>query len=254
MLILSAGNLAAPNLSHGFFGRPGGVSSGIYAGLNCSPGSGDAPEAVAENRRRAVEALGARQLCTLYQIHSADVVIVDQPWETSPKADALATRQPGIAIGILTADCAPVLLADAEAGVIGAAHAGWKGALGGVTDSVIAAMESLGAVRARIAAAVGPCIARQSYEVDAAFRNGFLSAAMQNADFFVPGRRQDRFQFDLEAYVVMRLRRAGIASVEPLHADTYAREADFYSYRRATHRGESDYGRDLSLIALKAGL
>jgi polyphenol oxidase len=253
MLILRAANLAAPNLSHGFFGRPGGVSSGIYAGLNCGPGSGDAPEAVAENRRRALEALSARQLCTLYQIHSADVVIVNQPWETSPKADALATRLAGIAIGILTADCAPVLLADAAAGVIGAAHAGWKGALGGVTDAVIAAMESLGAVRLRIAAAVGPCIAQQSYEVDAAFRNGFLSAAVQNADFFVPGQH-GRFQFDLEAYVEMRLRRAGIGSVEPLHADTYASEADFYSYRRATHRGESDYGRDLSVIALKAGL
>jgi polyphenol oxidase len=253
MLILRAGNFAAPNLSHGFFGRQGGVSSGIYAGLNCGPGSGDAPEAVAENRRRVLEALGARHLCTLYQIHSADVVIVTNPWETSPKADALATRQPGIAIGVLTADCAPVLLADAEAGVIGAAHAGWKGALGGVTDSVIAAMESLGAVRSRIAAAVGPCIAQQSYEVDAAFRDRFLSAAVQNADFFLPGRH-DRFQFDLEAYAVMRLRRAGIGSVEGLAADTYAREADFYSYRRATHRGEPDYGREVSMIALKAGL
>jgi polyphenol oxidase len=254
MLILRAGNLAAPTLSHGFFGRPGGVSTGVYAGLNCGPGSGDNREVVAENRRLALEALGARQLCTLYQVHSADVVIVNEPWESAPHADALATRMPGIAIGVLTADCAPVLLADAEAGVIAAAHAGWKGAIAGVTDAAIATMEKLGARRGRIAAAVGPCIAQASYEVDAAFRNKFLSAYVKNAAFFLPGTRQDRFQFDLEAYVAMRLNRAGIGSVELLHADTYARETDFYSYRRATHRGESDYGRDLSVITLKAGL
>jgi len=251
MLILRAGNLAAPHLAHGFFGRPGGVSTGLYAGLNCGPGSGDAREAVAENRRRVMAALGAAQLCTLYQIHSNNVVIVTAPWQgQGPEADALVTRMPGIAIGVLTADCAPVLLADAQAGVIGAAHAGWKGALAGVTDSAVAAMEELGAVRARIAAAVGPCIAQASYEVDAAFRERFLADATANAGFFLPGARETRFQFGLEAYVAQRLERAGIGSVECCGSDTYAREADFYSYRRATHRGESDYGRDLSAIVL----
>jgi hypothetical protein len=250
MLILRAGNLAAPNLSHGFFGRPGGVSTGVYAGLNCGPGSGDAREAVMENRRRATAALEGAQLCTLYQIHSNNVVIVTEPWQTAPQADALVTRLPGLALGVLTADCAPVLLADAVAGVVGAAHAGWKGALLGVTDSAVAVMEELGAVRARIAAAVGPCIGQASYEVDAAFRDRFLVDATANATFFVPGERENRFRFDLESYVVMRLKRAGIGSVERISADTYARETDFYSYRRATHRSEPDYGRELSAIVL----
>jgi polyphenol oxidase len=252
MLILKAANLASAKLAHGFFGRPGGASSGIYAGLNCGPGSGDARDAVVENRRRATEALGAAQLCTLYQIHSATTVSVIEPWqiEASPQADALVTRVPGLAIGVLTADCTPVLLAETQAGVIGAAHAGWKGALGGVTDSAIAAMEALGASRARIAAAVGPCIGLASYEVDAGFRSGFLAAEAGNAIYFVPGGRANFFRFDLESYVVARLQRAGIGSVARVSADTYARESDFYSFRRATHRGEPDYGRELSAIAL----
>lgn len=253
MLILKAANLAAPTIDHGFFGRPGGVSQGVYAGLNCGPGSGDAADAVRENRRRAMAALGDAALVTCYQVHSATAVTVTAAWPAgeAPHADAMATAVPGLALGILTADCAPVLLADAAAGVIGAAHAGWKGALGGVTDSVIAAMEALGASRSRIAAAVGPCIAQVSYEVDDAFRDRFVTADGDNAAFFATGAREGRFHFDLEAYVVERLARANVSDIAALHADTYADANAFFSFRRATHRGESDYGRDLSAIVLK---
>jgi YfiH family protein len=254
MLILKAGALDAPHIEHAFFGRPGGVSTGVYAGLNCGPGSGDDREAVLENRRRALAALGGNTLVSLYQIHSADAVIVTEPWQigAAPQADAMATKVPGIALGILTADCAPVLLADAEAGVIGAAHAGWKGAIGGVTDGVIAAMEQLGARRGAIKAAIGPCIAQDSYEVDAAFRERFLAAAETNAVFFRTGSRQGHFHFALEAYVAARVTAAGIATVEKLSADTYASDAQFFSFRRTTHHGEHDYGRDLSAIVLKS--
>ena len=234
MLILRAETLP---LAHGFFGRAGGVSDGIFASLNCGPGSGDERAKVMENRRRVSDALGGR-LLTLYQIHSAEAVTVAAPWEQGPQADAMATNVPGLALGILTADCAPVLFADAEARVIGAAHAGWKGAAGGVTDAAIAAMESLGARRERIAAAIGPCISQANYETGPEFRERF------DAKFFA-GRH-----FDLEAYVAERLAKAGIASVERLAACTYARENDFFSYRRATHRGESDYGRQVSAIML----
>jgi polyphenol oxidase len=253
MLVANAANLAAPGIAHGFFGRPGGVSQGVYAGLNCGPGSGDDRTAVAENRRRAMQALGDAELVTLYQIHSATAVTVTSPWGAgeSPQADAMATTAPGVALGILTADCAPVLLADAAAGVIGAAHAGWKGAIGGVTDAVIAKMEELGANRTRIAAAIGPCIAQTSYEVDAAFRDRFLADDVSNTTYFLGGARAERFHFNLEAYVAMRLARAGVTNVEKLSADTYAHEDRFFSFRRATHRGEKDYGRDLSAIVLK---
>jgi len=254
MLILRARNLTNPQIAHGFFGRKAGVSQGVYASLNCGPGSGDDRAAVVENRRRALAELGAERLCTVYQIHSAETVTVTKPWEIdgSPQADASVTKLPGVALGVLTADCAPVLMADAQAGVIGAAHAGWKGALGGITDSTIAAMERLGASRARITAAIGPCIGRQSYEVDASFRDGFLRSDSANAAFFVPGDREAFFRFDLESYVAMRLKSAGLRSIERLGSDTYAREDDFYSFRRATHRGETDYGRELSAIALIA--
>ncbi len=252
MLILKADNLALPNLAHAFFGRPGVVSSGVYAGLNCGPGSGDERDKVVENRRRAMDALGGAQLATLYQIHSAEAVTVTAPWQigASPHADAMATNIPGVALGILTADCAPVLLADARAGVIGAAHAGWKGAIGGVTDSAVAEMEKLGAERTRIAAAIGPCIAQASYEVDAGFRKRFLADDAANAAFFIASNRPDFHRFDLEGYVAMRLMRAGVTNVVRLSADTYVSEDRFYSYRRATHRGEADYGRDLSAIVL----
>ena len=253
MLILHAKNLSLPRLAHGFFGRQGGVSEGIYATLNCGPGSGDDRAKVIENRHRAMQALGAdARLVTLYQIHSAKAVIVTEPWEIaeSPQADGLATALPGIALGLLTADCAPVLLADAEAGVIGAAHAGWKGALDGVVESTVAVMARLGAMRGRIAAAIGPCISQASYEVDNEFRALFTQADSASARFFAPDDRPGRFRFDLENYVAARLALAGVVNAEKLGACTYARAGDFYSFRRATHAGEKDYGRDLSAIML----
>jgi YfiH family protein len=237
---------------HGFLGRRGGVSGGIHAGLNVGIGSEDSAEAVAENRARALQAVlpGAR-LVTLYQVHSADAVTVIEPFDDAlrPRADALVTNRPGLALGILTADCAPVLLADQEAGVIGAAHAGWKGALGGVTDSTLLAMEALGARRDRIAAAIGPCIARASYEVDAGFARRFEEDDPANERFFSAGR-PDHFQFDLEAYVAARLAAAGIGRIEMLGLDTYADPDRFFSYRRATHHGAPDYGRQISIIGL----
>lgn len=252
MLILNAPGLQAPGLAHGFFGRPGGVSQGVYAGLNCGPGSGDLREHVLENRRRALAALGdGLHLNTLYQIHSAEAVVTDAPWEIAPKADAMATRTPGLVLGILTADCAPVLLADPAARVIGAAHAGWKGAIGGVTDAVIGAMESLGAARGRMIAAIGPCIAQISYEVDAAFRARFLAESPAHDGFFIASTRADHFRFDLEGYVAGRLAKAGIAKVEKLGADTYPDAEKFFSFRRTTHLAEPDYGRELSAIVLQ---
>ena len=237
---------------HGFLGRKGGVSTGILAGLNVGLGSGDDRAALAENRRRAVEAVlpGAR-LATVHQVHSAEAVIVTEPFadDARPHVDAMVTDRPGLLLGILTADCAPVLLADVEAGVVGAAHAGWKGALHGVTDATIAAMETLGARRDRIAAAIGPCIARASYEVDDAFARRFEEADPANERFFFAGRAGHR-QFDLEAYVAARLAAAGVARVEALGLDTYSDENAFFSFRRATHRGEPDYGREISLIGL----
>lgn len=239
-------------LPHGFLGRRGGVSTGVVSGLNVGLGTGDEPEAVAENRARATDAVapGAR-LATVYQVHSPDCVTVNEPWPDAarPHADALVTDRPGLLLGVVTADCAPVLLADLQAGVVGAAHAGWKGAVGGVTDTTIAAMEALGAVRSRIVAAIGPCIAQASYEVDAGFRDRFVAAAATNARFFQSGR-PEHFQFDLEGYVAARLEAAGIGAVEPLGLDTYPAADRFYSFRRATHRAEPDYGRQISLIGL----
>jgi YfiH family protein len=239
-------------LAHGFLGRRGGVSTGATAGLNVGLGSADDPAAVAENRRLAAEAvLPGGRLVTAFQVHSAEVVTVAEAWEDDarPHADALVTDRPGLLLGILTADCAPVLFADAQAGVVGAAHAGWKGAIGGVTDATITAMERLGARRDRIVAAVGPCIARASYEVDDGFLATFAAADAANERFFAPGRERHH-QFDLEAYVVHRLAAAGLSRIEALGLDTYADEARFFSFRRATHRGEADYGRQVSVIAL----
>jgi hypothetical protein len=240
-------------VAHGFFTREGGVSTGIFASLNCGPGSGDDAANVIENRNRVREALGAKSLVSLYQIHSPKAVTVTTTWnhDERPQADAMATNLPGIAIGILTADCAPVLLADTQANVIGAAHAGWKGVLGGVTDSVIAAMEKLGAARARIAAAVGPCIGQANYEVGSEFLDAFRKADSSAMRFFVPSNREGHMRFDLQAYVVHRLRSAGVENVTARNACTYAQENAFFSYRRATHRGEKDYGRQISAIALK---
>jgi YfiH family protein len=243
---------ALEGLPHGFLGRAGGVSQGVCAGLNTGLGSGDERAAIDENRRRAVAAVapGAR-LVTVHQVHSPDAVYADAPWpeDQRPHADALVTDRPGLALGILTADCTPVLLADREAGVIAAAHAGWKGAFAGVIESAVQLMERHGAERARIAAAIGPVIARRSYEVDEAFLRRFAEADPGNERFFSPGR-DGHHQFDLEAYVLARLAEAGVPRAEALGLDTYAAPERFFSYRRATHRGEPSYGRQLSLIAL----
>ncbi|HEX3653643.1 MAG TPA: peptidoglycan editing factor PgeF [Rhizomicrobium sp.] len=256
MLRLHADTLNTTGIAHGFFGRTGGVSCGIYASLNCGPGSGDERAHVIENRRRALGDLtrgAGAQLLTLYQIHSANAIAVTEPWEIGkgPQADAMATNIPGLALGILTADCAPVLLADAKAGVIGAAHAGWKGALSGVIDSVIGEMESLGAHRERIAAAIGPCISQENYEVGSEFRANFEWAGETNARWFVSSDKPDHFRFDLPGYVESRLKEQGIWNVSWVARCTYADEADFFSYRRTTHRSEKDYGRQLSSILLK---
>ncbi len=242
-------------LPHGFLGRRGGVSTGVVAGLDMGLRGMDPDDPalgpVRENRRRGVAAVlpGAR-LVGVYQVHgNACVEAGDWAEADRPQADALVTDRPGVLLGILTADCAPVLLADRQAGVVGAAHAGWKGALGGVTDSTIAAMERLGANRADLVAAVGPCIAQSSYEVDSGFRDRFLADRADNARYFVAGA-PGHYQFDLEGYVADRLERAGIAAVERLGLDTCADETRFFSFRRATQRGEADYGRQISLIGL----
>jgi YfiH family protein len=248
-----AAALHSPRVAHGFFGRKGGVSTGLYASLNCGPGSADARSSVIENRARATAALAPdATLVTLYQIHSAQAVTVNAPWEIAdnPKADAFATNKSGIVLGILTADCAPILLADSQARVIGAAHAGWGGALVGVTDSVVASMERLGAKRERITAAIGPCISLRSYEVGPEFKPRFLTGDPRNERFFAPSSRAGHWQFDLPAYVAHRLRQSGIGEVETIPVCTYVHEADFFSYRRTTHRKEADYGRQLSAIML----
>lgn len=237
---------------HGFFGRAGGVSVGAVAGLNCGLGSGDEPQAVEANRRLAADAiLSGAAIASVHQIHSPTAIIIDRavPREQRPHADALATATPGLLLGIVTADCAPVLLADADAGVVAAAHAGWRGAVAGVTDQAIAAMISLGARIERIAAAVGPCIARASYEVDHVFAERLITDDPGNDRFFADGPA-GKPRFDLEAYVVARLAAAGIRRIEAAGLDTYSNEDRFYSFRRATHRGEPNYGRQISLIGL----
>jgi hypothetical protein len=208
---------------------------------------------VIENRRRVAARLGAPHLLTLSQVHSPKVVTVTEPWPlgTGTEADAMVTDRTGIALGILTADCAPVLFADAEAGVIGAAHAGWKGALGGVLEATLDAMEALGARRARIAAAIGPCISQANYEVGPEFLARFVGADGANARFFVPSDRAEHHRYDLEGFVADRLARAGVDKIEALSACTYGRAADFFSFRRATHNHEADYGREISAIVLR---
>ena len=230
--------------------RRGGVSTGLVAGLNCGFGADDDPASVAENRRRAAEAvLPGAPLVSVYQVHSPQVVTVIEPWpdDARPKADAMVTDRPGLLLGILTADCAAVLLADADARVIGAAHAGWRGARGGVIEATVAAMEALGARRDQIAGAVGPCIAQASYEVSDAFRTQFSSP---DARFFAPGA-PGHWQFDLPGYVAGRLAESRVGEIAVLPHDTYADPARFFSFRRATHRGEPTYGRQLSLIGLE---
>jgi polyphenol oxidase len=243
---------ALEGVRHAFLGRRGGVSTGVCSGLNVGLGSGDDRRAIAENRRRALDAVApGASLVTLHQVHSADAVRVEALWsdEARPKADAMVTDRPGLALGILTADCAPVLLADREAEVVAAAHAGWKGALGGVVEATVAQMERLGARRERIAASVGPCIARRSYEVDEAFLRRFVEPDSVQERFFSP-RREGHHLFDLEGFILSRLAAAGLTWIEAMGEDTYSQPERFFSYRRATHRGEPDYGRQVSLIAL----
>lgn len=256
MTIMPIRAAALGAVRHGFLGREGGVSTGAHAGLNVGLGSDDDPEAIHENRRRAAAAVASgAALVTLHQVHSPDAIAVSHafPDDARPHADALVTDRPGLLLGILTADCVPVLFADAEARVIGAAHAGWKGALHGVTDATLEAMEALGARRERIAAAIGPCIARASYEVDDDFLRRFAAVDPATERFFTDGVRPGHHQFDIEAYVVARLAAAGLTRIEALGLDTYADEDRFYSFRRATHRGEPGYGRQISLIALSDG-
>ena len=246
---------ALPGVEHGFLTRRGGVSKGIYASLNCGLGSADSRARVAENRARALAALGQRPklLCTAVQTHSSRVAVIDRPPAKGerPEADALVTKTPGLALGILAADCAPVLLADAAAGVIGAAHAGWRGALGGVIEAAIEAMATLGAEAGRTTAAIGPCIGKASYEVGPEFPAPFLDADAGNADFFAPASLSGRHCFDLAGFLARRLQKLGIGEIARTAADTCADAARFFSYRRARLHGETDYGRQLSAIALR---
>ena len=238
-----------PGIRHGFFGRRGGVSTGDYDSLNVGEGSADVPRHIAENRARVSAAIGARWLLSCYQVHSPHVVRVTGPWVERPNADAMVTDQPDYGLCVLSADCTPVLFADAEAGVIGAAHAGWKGALAGVLLRTVEAMEALGAQRGRIRAAIGPTIGQASYEVGPEFRDSFLGGDAASADLFVPGKG-DRFQFDLPGFCQRQLGAAEIGRVENLGLDTCELEEIYFSNRRRNLRGEADYGRNASVIAI----
>ena len=245
---------AIPGLRHAFFTRDGGVSSGIYAGLNGGLGSNDDPQNVAENRRRMAERMGVtpHHFLSAHQIHSPDAVIASGPWAgaSRPRADAIVTRTEGIAIGVTAADCGPILLADPNARVIGAAHAGWKGALTGILESTIEAMEKLGAERGGTVAAIGPMIRQQSYEVGSEFVERFIDAEADNAVFFMPSPREGHSMFDLAGFIRMRLENAGVLMIDDVGADTYSDER-FFSYRRSVHRKEPDYGRHVHAIALE---
>lgn len=250
--------LVHDDIAHGFFGRQGGVSTGLYSSLNTGAGSGDNPQNVTENRRRVAASLGTSEsrLQSLHQIHSRDVMIIDGPLQTKPQADALVTNAPGLAISALSADCAPVLFADTNARVIGAAHAGWRGALSGITDATIDAMETLGAKRADIRAVVGPCIHIESYQVGPEFYQTFLDASEDNTHYFDPGPvREDgseSFQFSLLGYLTSRLSGAGIARIGWSMDCTYAAPETYFSYRYNTHQGIKDYGRNISAIMLRS--
>jgi len=247
--------LESPCTRHGFFTRDGGVSEGIYQGLNCGPGSADNPDHIDENRRLVGQAISGDDktpLMTTYQIHSTYVVTVDQPWapDNRPRVDAMVTNKTDIILGVLTADCAPVLFSDPIAGIIGAAHAGWKGAVGGVLENTISAMEKLGARRSNIKTVVGPCIARDSYEVGRDFVKTASAADFGVGDFLTSGKDRDHFQFDLQSYVLARMEMAGLGASDKLPLDTYPKENRFFSYRRTTHLGEPDYGRQISAIMI----
>jgi YfiH family protein len=243
-----------PGIQHAFFTREGGVSKGIYEGLNAGLGSGDEPTHVIENRNRIAAYLAVREhdIASPFQIHSPDTIVTRQAWrEDRPKADGVATNIRGLALGIVTADCGPVLFADTDAGVIGACHAGWKGAVGGVMESTIAQMETLGAKRKNITAVLGPCISQENYEVGPDFPEPFLELDSANKRYFVPSKKPDHHMFDLTGYIVDRLAKTDVQSGTVARC-TYAEEDNFYSYRRTTHRNEPDYGRQLSAIVLQA--
>jgi hypothetical protein len=248
---------AIPGLRHAFFTRDGGVSDGIYAGLNGGLGSNDDPANVAENRRRMARQMGVapERFLSVHQVHSPDAVIATGPWlgTSRPQADALVTRHEGLAIGVTAADCGPILFVDPTARVIGAAHAGWKGALTGILESTIAAMEKLGADRSGMVAAIGPMIRQQSYEVGHEFVERFIEADAENVQFFIPGAREHHSMFDLAGFIRMRLENAGVLMIDDTGADTYADER-FFSYRRSVHRKETDYGRHVHAIALMSQL
>src|SRR5580700_5265871 len=246
---------AIPGLRHAFFSREGGVSGGIYAGLNGGLGSNDDPTHVAENRRRMAEAMGVAptHFLSVYQVHSPDAVVAAGPWPNAsrPRADAIVTRTAGLAIGVTAADCGPILFVDPSARVIGAAHAGWKGALTGIVESTVEAMEKLGAERGGIVAAIGPLIRQHSYEVGREFVERFIEADAENALFFIPAAREGHAMFDLAGLIRMRLENAGILVIDDIGVDTYS-DQRFYSYRRSVHRNEPDYGRHVHAIALEA--
>jgi polyphenol oxidase len=256
MMLQSARLAALSGLRHAFFTREGGVSRGLYASLNGGIGSQDDPAHVAENRRRMAEALKVEptHLVSAYQIHSPDVAVVGPDWiaGTRPRVDAFVTTTPGFAIAVGAADCTPVLFADSQARVIGAAHAGWKGALTGVLESTVAAMEKLGAARPRIVAAIGPTIRQPSYEVGPEFVARFTEADAGNSRFFAPSKKEGHAMFDIAGYVKIRLAGAGVTAIDDIGVDTYADEARCFSYRRSVHRSEPDYGRLINAIALDA--
>lgn len=252
--MIEAASLKLTGIRHAFFSRDGGVSSGLYATLNGGTGSRDAPDKIEENRARMAAALGVApaRFLTCYQVHSPTVVVAETPWsaEARPRADAIVTRMRALAIGVTTADCGPVLFADPERGVIGAAHAGWRGALTGVIEATVTAMEKLGAVKSHIRAAIGPMIRQDNYEVGPDLIERFAVEDAASRRFFAPSAREGHAQFDLPGYVAARLRRVGLTHIEDIGLCTYAEEPRFFSYRRSFHRGEPDYGRHVNAIAL----
>ena len=241
-----------PGIAHGFFTRHGGVSEGIYASLNCGIGAQDKPDAVSQNRARVAARLGAHRLLTAHQVHGTTAVVADAATAATwrPEADALMTTTPGVAVGVLTADCAPILLADAPARVVGAAHAGWRGAVAGVAEAAVAAMEGLGADRRHMVAAVGPCIGLEAYAVGPELEAEFLAQDAANARFFVRTSSEARPHLDLSGYVAHRLRLVGVAAVAAASACTFTMQKDFFSYRRSRLNAEPDYGRQVSAIVL----
>ena len=243
---------ALAGISHGFFGREGGKSTGLYSSLNCGYGSGDDVDIVEQNRQIVRSSLGSDSLCTAYQIHSPTVITLEKPWhwKEASEADALVTATPGLGIAILTADCLPVLFADTKNRVIGAAHSGWKGAFGGVLENTIAAMEALGAQKQHISASIGPAIQQASYEVGAEFEGRFVQADSSNSAFFAPSAREGHLLFNLPAYAARRLEKAGLTHINLLAQDTCLQENAFFSYRRACLRNETVYGRQISAIVL----